>query len=102
MWKKIKKSYEKNKFKISSPPWNGKVELPDGSYFVSDIQNYFEYIIKKHEILTDNSRIKIYINKIENRVTFKIKLGYYLDLLSLETLELLGSTKNKINKDKNG
>ena len=47
MWKKIKKLYEENKFKISSPPWNGKVELPDGSYFVSDIQNYFEYIIKK-------------------------------------------------------
>ena len=43
----------------------------------------------------------IYINKIENRITFKIKAGYYLELLTLETMKLLGSTKSKINKDKN-
>ena len=44
----------------------------------------------------------IYVNKIENRITFKIKAGYYLELLTPETIKLLGSTKSKINKDKNG
>ena len=47
-WKNIKSSYNNNKFKISAPTWNDKFELPDGSYSVSDIQNYFEYILKKH------------------------------------------------------
>ena len=47
-WKNIKSSYNNNKFKISAPTWNGKFELPDGSYSVSDIQDYFEYILKKH------------------------------------------------------
>ena len=47
-WKNIKKSYNKNKFKISAPTWNDEFELPDGSYSVSDIQGYFEYILKKH------------------------------------------------------
>ena len=44
----------------------------------------------------------MYINRIENRITFKIKNGYYLELLTLETMKLLGSTENKITKDKNG
>ena len=43
-----KKSYKNNKFKISAPTWNGEFELPDGSYSISDIQDYFEYILKKH------------------------------------------------------
>ena len=47
-WKNIKSSYNKNKFKISVPTWNDKFELPDGSYSISDIQDYFEYILKKH------------------------------------------------------
>ena len=50
----------------------------------------------------DNPSIKIYVNKSENRVTFKIKNGYYLELLTLETIKLLGSTESKITKDKNG
>ena len=51
-WKKIKSSYYNNKFKISAPTWNKKFELPDGSFYVSNIQDYFEYIFKKHgEIL---------------------------------------------------
>ena len=65
----------KNEFKISVPRWNEEFELPDASYSVSDIQNYFEYIIKKHETVTDNSSITIYVNKIENGITFKIKTG---------------------------
>ena len=69
-WKNIKKSYKKNKFKISAPTWNEEFELPDGLYSVSDIQDYFEYIIKEHDTVTDNPSIRIYVNKIENRITF--------------------------------
>ena len=95
-------SYKNNKFKISAPTWNEEFELPDGSYSVSDIQDYFKYILKKHETVTDNPSIRIYVNKIENRITFKIKTGYYLELLTPETMKLLGSTKSKITKDENG
>ena len=101
-WKNIKSSYNNNKFKISAPTWNDKFELPDGSYSVSDIQDYFEYILKKHGENTDKPSVQIYVNKIENRVTFKIKNGYSLELLTPETMKLLGSTENKITKDKNG
>ena len=101
-WKNIKSSYNNNKFKISAPTWNDKFELPDGSYSVSDIQDYFEYILKKHGENIDNPSVKIYVNKIENRITFRIKNGYSLELLTPETMKLLGSTKNKITKDKNG
>ena len=79
-WKNIKKSYKNNKFKISALTWNEEFELPDGSYSVSDIQDYFEYILKKHETVTDNPSTRIYINKIENRTAFKIKTGYYLNI----------------------
>ena len=102
MWKNIKSSYNNNKFKISAPTCNEEFELPDGSYSISDIQDYFEYILKKYSESADNSSIRIYINKIENRITFKIKNGYYLELLTPETMKLLGSTENKITKDKNG
>ena len=101
-WKNVKSSYNKNKFKISAPTWSEEFELPDGSYSVSDIQDYFEYILKKHSESVDNPSIRIYVNKIENRITFKIKNGCYLELLTPETMELLGSAENKINKDKNG
>ena len=102
MWKNIKSSYNNNRFKISAPRWNEEFELPDGSYSVSDIQDYFEYILKKHSESVDNSSIRIYVNKIENIVTFKIKSGYYLEFLTLETMKLLGGTVSKINEDKNG
>ena len=102
IWKNIKKSYKNNKFKISAPIWIEECELPDGSYFASDIKDYFEYILKKHETSTDNSSTRIHVNKIENRITFKIKARYYLELLMPETLKLLGSTKRKITKDENG
>ena len=101
-WKNIKSSYNNNKFKISAPTWSDKFELPDGSYSISDIQDYFEYILKKHGEDIDKPSVQIYVNKIENRVTFKIKNGYSLELLTLETMKLLGSTENKIAKDKNG
>ena len=82
--------------------WSEEFNLPDGSYSITDIQNYFKYILKKHGENVDNPPIIIYINKIENRITFRIKSGYYLDFLAPETMKLLGSTVSKINKDKNG
>ena len=72
--------------------------MPDGSYSVSDIQEYFEYILKKHGEDIEKLSVQIY----ENSVTFKIKNGYSLELLTLETMKLLGSIWNKITKDKNG
>ena len=72
-WKDMEKTYKNNKFKLSAQTWNEKFELPDGSYSVSDIQDYFEYILKKHEKVTENPSIRIYIDKIENRITSKIK-----------------------------
>ena len=98
--KNINSSYNNNKLKISAPTLNEEFELPDGS--ISDIQDYFEYISKKHSESVDNPPIRIYVNRIENRITFKIKSGYYLELLTPETMKLLGSTENKITKDKNG
>ena len=101
-WKDIKSSYNNNKFKISAPTWNEEFKLPDGSYSISDIQDYFQYILKKHSESVDNPSIRIYVNKIENRITFKIKRGYYLELLTPDTMKLLGSTESKITEDKDG
>ena len=101
-WKNIKSSYNNNKFQISAPTWNEEFELLDGSYSISDIQDYFEYILKKHSESVDNPPIRIHVNTIENRITFKIKSGYYLKLLTPETMKLLGSAENKITRDKNG
>ena len=86
-WKNIKSEYNNNKFKISAPTWNETFDLPDGSYSIDDIQDYFEFIIKKHETLTDNPPVKIYPNKIKNRIVFKIKTGYKLELLTPETVQ---------------
>ena len=72
-WKDMEKTYKNNKFKLSAQTWNEKFELPDGSYSASDIQDYFEYILKKHEKVTENPSIRIYIDKIENRIISKIK-----------------------------
>ena len=101
-WKNIKSSCNNNKFKISAPKWNDKFELPDGWYSVSDIQDYFRYILKKHGENINNPSVRIYVNIIENRITFKIKTEYSSVLLTPETIKLLGNTENKITKDKNG
>ena len=100
-WNNIKSSYNNNKFKISAPTWNEEFTLPDGSYSISDIHDYFQYILKKHGENTDKPSIHIHVNKTENRITFKIKNGYSLELLTKETMKLLGSTENKITKDEN-
>ena len=99
-WKNIKISFNNSKFKISAPTWDDKFELHDGSYSVSNIQDYFEYILEKHVEDIDEPSVQMYANEIENRITFKIKNGYNLELLTPET-KLLGSTKNKITEDKN-
>ena len=90
------KVYKFNKFKISAPTWTDTFDLPDGS------SNYIEYIIKKHKTIADAAPILIYTNKISNRIVFKIKTGYKLELLSKETMKLLGSTSNILDADKNG
>ena len=94
-WKNIKSAYNNNKFKISAPTWNDEFDLPDDSYSISDIQDYFEFIIKKHETMSENPPIQTYPNKIKNRIFFRIKTGHKLELLSLETMNLLGSAKKK-------
>ena len=99
-WKNIKFAYNNYKFKISAPTWNDTFDLPDGSYLISDIQDYFKFIIKKHESLTENPPIQIYPNKIKNRIVFKVKTGYKLELLSPEIMKLLDSTKKMLIKIK--
>ena len=99
--KNVKSSYNNNKFKISAPSWNDTFDVPDGSYSIAALQDYFEYIIKKHEIVTDTYPVIIYVNETNNRIVFKIKAGYKLELLSKETMKLLGSTKSIIDSTKN-
>ena len=91
----IKSEYKNNKFKILAPTWNDTFDLPDGSYSIEDIQDYFEFIIKKHETLIENPSIQIYPNKIKNRIIFKRKTGYKSELLTPETMRLLGSTNKR-------
>ena len=81
-FKNIKISYNNNKPKILTPTWNDKFELPDGSYFVSNIQDYFKYILKNPREDIDNPSIQKYINKIKNGFKFKMKNGYYLEFLT--------------------
>ena len=75
--------------------------MPDGSYSIAALQNYFEYIIKKHETIAEVSPVLIYVNEINNRIVFKIKSGYKLELLSKETMRLLGCSSDTIDGDKN-
>ena len=75
-------------------------DLPEGSCSIADIQDYFEFIIKKHETLTENPPVECYPNKIKNIIVFKIRTGYKLELLTSETMRLLGSTKKMSTKIK--
>ena len=100
-WKNVKSDYNNNKFKISAPTWNDTFDVPDGSYSVAALQTYFEYIIKKHETIAEVSPVLINVNEINNRIVFKIKSGYKLELFSKETMRLLGSSSDTIDDDKN-
>ena len=99
---KYKNVIQNNKFKILALTCNEEFELSDRSYSVSDIQDYFQYFLKVHERVADKPSIMIYVNKTENRITFKIKTGYYLELLTSETKKLPESTKSMITKDESG
>ena len=101
-WENIKSAYNNNKFKISAPTLNHTFDLSDGSYSIENIQDYFKFIIKKHVTLTENPPVRVYPNKIKNRIVFKIKTGYKLELLSPETINLLGITKKYVDQDKDG
>ena len=94
-WKNIKSACNNNKCKIYVPIWTDELDLSDGSYCIADIQDYFDFIIKKHEPLNENSPVQIYPNKIKNRIVFKVKTRYKLELLSPETMRLLGSKKKR-------
>ena len=96
----IRKQYKSNKLKIIAPIWNDEFELPDVSYSASDIQDCIEYIIKKYKILTAIPPIHVYINRINNRLVFKIKNGYKLQLQTPETMKLFSSRKNCKTKQK--
>ena len=76
--------------------------MPDVPYSIADIQNYFEFLIKKHETLAGNPSVQIYPNEIKNRIVFKVKTGYELELSSSKTMKLLGSSKNDVDQDNDG
>ena len=99
-YKNIKSGYNNNKSKFSPPTLNDTFDFPDGSYSILDIQDYFEFIIKKHETLTGNPPVQIYVNRIKNRTVSKIKTGYKFQLLTPEVMQLLGSTKKILIKIK--
>ena len=101
-WKNIKSAYSNNIFKIPSPAWNNEFDLLEGSCPIVGIQDYFEFIIKKHKTLVENPPIQIYPIKIKNRIVFKVKTGYKLELFSPEKMKLLGSTREDVDKDKDG
>ena len=102
MEKHKKRKCNNIKFKISAPIWSDEFELPDGPHSISDIQDYFEYILKKHNENVINPSIRIYVSKIDNKITFKIKNGYYIELLTPKTMKLIGNTESKITKYRNG
>ena len=95
-WKNIKSEYKNYKYKILAPTWNDTFDLLDGSYSINGIQDYFKFIIQKHQNLTEDLPLEIYPNKIKSRIVFKMKAGYKLELLTPEAMRLLGSTKKKL------
>ena len=92
-WKNIKEEYNNNTFRLSSPTWSQELTLKDGPYTIEDIQDVFLWVVKKHETditSSEESPILIYPNRIENRIIFKVKTGYKLELLTNNTMRLLG------------
>ena len=94
MWKGVKSHAKIINLKYQ---WNEDFELPGES--ISDIQDYFKYIIRKHETVSDNPPVIICVNKIERKIIFKIKTGYCLQLVTSETMKLLRSTNSKLTKN---
>ena len=100
-WRNVTKKLNNGKFKIMTPSWNEEFELPEGSYTVADINDYFQFIVEKHT-KDHKDDIKIYVNKTANRVTFKLKTGVILELMTPETQRFLGSSTNAITSEING
>ena len=98
-WKSIRQQNKNNKLKIIAPRWNDEFESPDGSYPIHD---YTNRIIKKHETIPTNLPIHIYINRINNRLVFKLTVECKLELQIPEPMKLFGSTKKPIEKTQNG
>lgn len=97
--------YENNNFKVSGTSWNKKSKLLDGSYSVSNIADYLNKSSRSIERLLHllhKSPVILYVSKIQNRITLKIKTGYYLELSAPETMKVLGSIEREIADDKNG
>ena len=102
-WENIKPEYNSNKFKISGPTRSETFDLPDGSYEISDIQDYILKMVQKQESTiktNEESPILIYPDGIKNRLIFNKKTGYKLELLTKETQTLLRDGPI-IDKDKN-
>ena len=93
-WKHRKSSYNNNEFKVSAQTWNDKFEYLM-SCILYQIFKTIQHILKEHNEKIDNPSVRIYVNKIGNRITFTIKTGYYLELLTPETIKLLVNTANK-------
>ena len=97
-WKNMKSEYRNNKFKISAPTWN------DAWWFLFNFWHsrllwiYYQNTLN----LTENPPVQIYMNRTKNRIVFKITTGYKLEILTPETMKLLGSTNEDVDKDKNG
>ena len=100
-WKNVTKKHNNGKFKITAPSWSEEFELPEGSYNVSDINEYFQFIVKKHTKDHDKD-IEIYANKVKNRVAFKLGAGVSLEFMSPETQKFLGFSVNKVTGTGNG
>ena len=96
-WKNLRKQCKNNELKIA-PAWDDEFDLPDGSYSISDIQVYIKYIIKKQETLATIPAIHVYINRINNRLVFKIKDVCKVELQTPETKKLFRCTKKLKNK----
>ena len=99
--KNIRSEFNNNQFKISAPIWIDTFDLQDGSFSFSYIQDYFEFIIKKHETLTGNPLVQIYVNRIKNKIVFK-KTGYKIELLTLKQWNCKEAQKKDVDKDKDG
>ena len=99
---RIRQQRKSNKLEIIALLWNDEFELPDGSYSVSDMQEYIDYNIQKYKTLPINPSFCLYINRIYNRLVFKIKDGYKLKLQTSEIMKLFGSTNKLIDKTKDG
>ena len=93
--KNIKLAYSNNKFKISAPTWNDTFDLPDGSYPIADIEDYFEFIIKKHKTLTENPPVQIYPNKIKNRIVFLNKNRIQIRIIISRNDEIIGKYQKR-------